>query len=66
MKNMLFKHRSIRKFCPAPIPDEVLRECLEAATRASTCGNMQLYSLVVTRDKAMRERLAPCHFNQPW
>jgi len=65
MKNMLFKHRSIRKFRPAPIPDEVLRECLEAATRASTCGNMQLYSLVVTRDKAMRERLAPCHFNQP-
>lgn len=65
MKNMLFKHRSIRKFRPAPIPDEVLRECLEAAMRASTCGNMQLYSLVVTRDKAMRERLAPCHFNQP-
>ncbi|WP_304952299.1 nitroreductase family protein [uncultured Alistipes sp.] len=65
MKNMLFKHRSIRKFRPAPIPDEVLRECLEAATRASTCGDMQLYSLVVTRDKAMRERLAPCHFNQP-
>ncbi len=65
MKNMLFKHRSIRKFRPVPIPDEVLRECLEAATRASTCGNMQLYSLVVTRDKAMRERLAPCHFNQP-
>ena len=65
MKNMLFNHRSIRKFRPAPIPDEVLRECLEAATRASTCGNMQLYSLVVTRDKAMRERLAPCHFNQP-
>lgn len=65
MKNMLFKHRSIRKFRPAPIPDEVLRECLEAATRASTCGNMQLYSLIVTRDKAMRERLAPCHFNQP-
>ncbi len=65
MKNMLFKHRSIRKFRPAPIPDEVLRECLEAATRASTCGNMQLYSLVVTRDKPSRDRLAPCHFNQP-
>lgn len=65
MKNMLFKHRSIRKFRPTPIPEEVLAECLEAAARASTCGNMQLYSLVVTRDKALRERLAPCHFNQP-
>ena len=25
----------------------------------------QLYSLVVTRDETLRERLAPCHFNQP-
>lgn len=65
MKNMLFKHRSIRKFRTTPIPEEVLREILEAATRASTCGNMQLYSLVVTREQALREKLAPCHFNQP-
>lgn len=65
MKSGLFKHRTIRQFKPIPIPEEVLRECLEAASRASTCGNMQLYSLVVTRDVAMREALAPCHFNQP-
>lgn len=65
MKSVLFKHRSIRKFLPTPIPEEVLQECLEAASRASTCGNMQLYSLVVTRDRALREKLAPCHFNQP-
>ena len=65
MKNVLFKHRSIRKFRPTPIPAEVLRDCLEAATRASTCGNMQLYSLIVSRDQALREQLAPCHFNQP-
>ena len=65
MKSVLFKHRSIRKFRPEPIPEEVLRECLEAASRASTCGNMQLYSLVVTRDAALRERLSPCHFDQP-
>ncbi len=65
MKNVLLKHRSIRRFRPAPIPEEVLRECLEAAVRASTCGNMQLYSLIVTRDRTLRERLAPCHFNQP-
>ena len=65
MKSVLFKHPSIRKCRPTPIPAELLRECLEAASRASTCGNMQLYSLVVTRDKALRERLAPCHFNQP-
>lgn len=64
MKQTIFKHRSIRKFKPTPIPDELLTEMLEAATRASTCGNMQLYSLVVTRDEARRRRLLPCHFNQ--
>lgn len=65
MKSALFKHRSIRRFRPTPIPEEVLLQILEAATRASTCGNMQLYSLVVTRDEALRAKLAPCHFNQP-
>ena len=54
MKSVLFKHRSIRKFCSTPVPEELLQEILAAASRASTCGNMQLYSLVVTR-----------HFNQP-
>lgn len=65
MSSILFKHRSIRKFRSTPIPEEVLHDCLEAATRASTCGNMQLYSLIVTRDEALRRELAPCHFNQP-
>lgn len=64
MMNTIFKHRSIRRFKSTPIPEEELRELLEAASRASTCGNMQLYSLVVTRDKAMREKLLPCHFGQ--
>ncbi|MDO4759127.1 MAG: nitroreductase family protein [Rikenellaceae bacterium] len=64
MLNTLLKHRSIRKFKSQEIPEEKLREMLEAAMRASTCGNMQLYSLVVTRDKAVREQLLPCHFGQ--
>ena len=28
-------------------------------------GNLQLYSVVVTRSKEMKEQLAPAHFNQP-
>ncbi len=42
MINTLLRHRSIRKFKSTPIPEEELRELLEAASRASTCGNMQL------------------------
>lgn len=64
MKNTILNHRSIRKYKSTPIPEEVLSEMLLAASRASTCGNMQLYSLVVTRDQAVREQLLPCHFGQ--
>lgn len=28
-------------------------------------GNLQLYSVVVTRDEEMKAKLAPAHFNQP-
>lgn len=65
MKTLLAKHRSIRKFRSEPIAPEVLQDMLEAASRASTCGNMQLYSLIVTQSQELREALAPCHFNQP-
>lgn len=65
MRNAIFKHKSIRRYKPTPIPADILRDILEAATRASTCGNMQLYSLVVTQSQELREKLAPCHFNQP-
>ena len=43
-------HRSIRKYKSSPIDEEVLSDILHSAARASTCGNMQLYSLVVTLD----------------
>ena len=61
MKN----RRTIRKYTTQDIPDALLNELLEVATRASNTGNMQLYSVVITRDKANKEKLAPAHFNQP-
>lgn len=32
--------------------------------KAPTCGNMQLYSVIVTRDEAKKEELSKFHFNQ--
>ena len=58
-------HRSIRKFTEQPISEEVLQQVLQAASRASTTGNMQLYSIIVNQDKEMKQRIAPAHFNQP-
>ena len=57
--------RSIRKYKAEDISTELLNELLETAARAQTMGNLQLYSVVVTREAAMKERLAPAHFNQP-
>ena len=57
--------RTIRKYKIDDVSAELLNQLLEESFRASTMGNMQLYSVVVTRDKEMKEKLAPAHFNQP-
>lgn len=62
---LLLSHRSIRKYLAKRIADDVLNEILECGIRASNTGNMQLYSIIVTRDSNKKELLAPFHFNQP-
>lgn len=57
--------RTIRKYRQEDISSELLNELLETSFRASTVGNMQVYSVVVTRDAERKARLAPAHFNQP-
>lgn len=59
------RRRSIRQYAEREISDALLTELLEVAQHASNTGNMQLYSVVITRDRANKERLAPAHFNQP-
>ena len=57
--------RTIRKYKQEDVDTALLKELLEEAFRASTMGNMQLYSVVVTRELEMKAKLAPTHFNQP-
>ena len=63
--DFLFEHRSIRRYKPDDIGENLLMKIIEAGTRASTTGNMQLYSVIVTRDADRKAKLAPLHFNQP-
>ena len=65
MLDTIFNHKSIRKYKATPISEKDLHEILEAGTRASTSGNMQVYSIIVSRDEEMKKKLAPTHFNQP-
>lgn len=57
--------RTIRKYSDKKVSKELIDKLLETSFRAPTMGNMQLYSVVVTRDEEMKKRLAPVHFNQP-
>lgn len=65
MIDIMKNRRTIRKYTEQDIPEQLLNELLEVAARASNTGNMQLYSVVVTREQANKEKLAPAHFNQP-
>lgn len=61
----LKERRTIRNYQQEDISSDLLNDLLESAFRASTVGNMQVYSVVVTRDAERKARLAPAHFNQP-
>ena len=63
--SVLNSHRTIRKYKFKAIDDNLLKELLSAACRASTTGNMQVYSIIATSDDKIKEQLSPCHFNQP-
>ena len=65
MIDQLLAHRTIRKYQSAPIKEATIQRILEAGCRASTTGNMQLYSIIITRSAEGKKALAPCHFNQP-
>ena len=64
MKNLLTR-RTIRKYTQQDVSDELLNRLMNEAARTQTMGNLQLYSVVVTRSAEMKAKLSPAHFNQP-
>lgn len=61
MKN----RRTCRSYTDQQVDEVLLNELLDVACRASNTGNMQLYSVIITKDEAKKKELAPTHFNQP-
>ena len=49
--------RSVRKFRQDPVPDEIIRSILRAATRAASGSNAQPWEFVVVRDAKVKARL---------
>lgn len=62
--DLMLRHRSIRRFSDQPVSDSLLSELVECGLRASNTGNMQLYSVIATREEPLRSELLKLHFNQ--
>lgn len=62
--NSLKNRRTVRAYSEKPLEETLLNELLELACRSSNTGNMQAYSIIVTRDPSKKLELATAHFNQ--
>lgn len=56
------KHKSIRKFTGKDIDDATLEKILKASCHAPTGGNLQNYSIIVTRDSERKNVLSDIHY----
>ena len=63
--NNILTRCTIRKYATKDVDNEMLSDLLAKASRTQTMGNMQLYSVVITRSEEGKKALAPAHFNQP-
>jgi len=64
ISDLLLNRRTIRKYTSEPVDDKLLNDIISMGCRSSTTGNMQLYSIVISRDEEKKRELAPFHFNQ--
>src|SRR5210317_1936563 len=64
MIDLAKSHRSIRSFTSQAIDDALLNDLLFTGLRSSSAGNMQTWSVIVTRDKAVKRQMYHLHGDQ--
>ena len=64
MLNLAKSHRSIRSFTSQDIDDSLLNDLLLTGLRSSSAGNMQTWSVIVTRDETNKQWLYKAHGEQ--
>lgn len=64
LRSLIEQRRSVRRFLDEPVPDAVLRDCLELAVLAPNACNLQPWSFQVIRDPERRRKLAPVCLGQ--
>ena len=55
---LMRSRRSVRRYRPDPIPDEVLQQVLEAGRWAPSANNQQPWAFVVVQEEEMRKEVA--------
>ncbi len=55
---LLKSRRSIRRYKPDPVPEEMIEQLMEAGRWAPSASNRQPWAFVVVRDEALRRRVA--------
>ena len=57
----VLSRRSIRKYTDQPVPDEVMKQLLEAAMSAPSANNKQPWHFVVIRDRGLLDAIPTFH-----
>jgi nitroreductase len=55
---LLKGRRSIRRYRPDPVPDEMVEQLLEAGQWAPSASNRQPWAFIVVRDETIRQQIA--------
>lgn len=58
------ERRSVRRYLAKEVPDELVREIVDAATRAPSAGGLQSYHVVIVREPARRLELSLAAYDQ--
>jgi len=62
--NTILQHKSIRKYKSNNVSNQLLTKILNAGIRASTTGNMQVYSIIISKNEQIKQKLWEAHFKQ--
>ncbi len=63
-REVVRSRRSVRKFDETPLPDDVIRDCLELAMLAPNSSNLQPWDFHVVRSPELRKAMVPACFGQ--
>ena len=64
--DVIKKRKSIRKYKPDPIPDDVLNRILDAGRIAPSAKNYQPWHFIVIKDPEVKKRVAEASRGQHW